>query len=42
MMLYCNKNPAKLEKFMADHGMPRVHYGVDREGTKVVASLPSN
>ena len=41
LMLYCAKNPRRLENFMKELGMPRVHYGVDREGTKVVASLPT-
>lgn len=39
LMLYCAKNPAKLEKYMADRNMPRVHYGVDFEGSKVVANI---
>ncbi len=39
LMLYCAKNPARLERYMADRGMPRVHYGVDFEGSKVVANI---
>lgn len=39
LMLYCEKNPAKLEAYMAERGMPRVHYGVDREGSKVVSNI---
>lgn len=39
MMLYCNQKHRRLEGFMESMGMPKVHYGVDREGTKVVASL---
>lgn len=39
LMLYSPKNHAALEKFMADAGMPRMHYTVEREGTKVVAQM---
>lgn len=39
LMLYCAKNPARLEKYMAERNMPRVHYGVDFEGSKVVANI---
>ena len=39
LMLYCAKNPTRLEKYMADRGMPRVQYGVDYEGSKVVANI---
>jgi D-glycero-alpha-D-manno-heptose-7-phosphate kinase len=39
LMLYCNKNPRRLEEYMTNLGMPRVHYGVDREGTKVMAHM---
>jgi D-glycero-alpha-D-manno-heptose-7-phosphate kinase len=42
LMLYCARAPRRLETFMKELGMPRVHYGVDREGTKVVASLPTS
>jgi len=27
---------------MAAHGMPRMHYMVEREGTKVVADMATN
>lgn len=39
LMLYCNKNPRKLEEYMAKLGMPRVHYSVDREGSKIMAHM---
>lgn len=39
MMLYCNKDPRRLEQYMESLGMPKIHYGVDREGTKVLASM---
>jgi D-glycero-alpha-D-manno-heptose-7-phosphate kinase len=39
LMLYCEKQPARLEKYMADRGMPRVQYGVDFEGSKVVTNV---
>jgi len=39
LMLYCAKNHPKLEQFMFEHGMPRMHYTVEAEGTKVVAQM---
>ena len=39
LMLYCDKEHAALERFMAEHGMPRMHYTVEPEGTKVVAQM---
>lgn len=39
LMLYCNRNHAGLEKFMHQQGMPRLHYTIDPEGTKVVTQL---
>jgi D-glycero-alpha-D-manno-heptose-7-phosphate kinase len=39
LMLYCPGNRAPLEKFMEDHGMPRMHYSIEPEGTKVVAQM---
>lgn len=39
LMLYSTKNHARLEHFMAEHGMPRMHYTVEPEGTKVVAQM---
>ncbi len=38
-MLYCNKGSRRLEEYMKSLGMPRIHYGVDREGTKVMAHM---
>ena len=39
LMLYSTKNHAELEKFMADRRMPRMHYTIEPEGTKVVAQM---
>ena len=39
LMLYSPKGHAALEAFMAAQGMPRMHYNVEREGTKVVAQM---
>jgi D-glycero-alpha-D-manno-heptose-7-phosphate kinase len=39
LMLYCSKYHTKLEQFMFDNGMPRMHYNVEPEGTKVVAQM---
>jgi D-glycero-alpha-D-manno-heptose-7-phosphate kinase len=39
LMLYCPKNRADLERFMDSHGMPRMHYTIEPEGTKVVAQM---
>ncbi|HEX7155394.1 MAG TPA: galactokinase [Thermoanaerobaculia bacterium] len=39
LMLYCPRNHAEVERFMHDHGMPRMHYTVEPEGTKVVAQM---
>jgi D-glycero-alpha-D-manno-heptose-7-phosphate kinase len=39
LMLYSTGHHAKLEQFMDDHGMQRVHYTVEPEGTKVVAQM---
>lgn len=39
LMLYCAKNHPRLEQFMFEHGMPRMHYTVEAEGTKVVAQM---
>src|SRR5205085_826527 len=41
LMLYCPKNHKQLERFMFAHGMPRLHYAVEWEGTKVVANVAS-
>lgn len=39
LMLYCPKNPTRLERFMAERGMPRIHYGVDFDGSTVVGNI---
>ena len=41
LMLYCPRDHKRLESFMMDHGMPRLHYAVEGEGSKVVANLAS-
>jgi len=39
LMLYCPSHHAALEQFMNARGMPRMHYTVEAEGTKVVTQL---
>ena len=39
LMLYSPKQHAALEKFMRQSSMPRMHYTVEPEGTKVVAQM---
>lgn len=39
LMLYAPKQHADLERFMQSRGMPRMHYTVEPEGTKVVAQM---
>lgn len=41
LMLYCPRDHRRLENFMAQQGMPRLHYAVEHEGSKVVANLSS-
>jgi D-glycero-alpha-D-manno-heptose-7-phosphate kinase len=41
LMLYCPREHRRLEHFMLSQGMPRLHYTVEPEGTKVVANLKS-
>lgn len=41
LMLYCPKNHTRLEQFMRSQGMPRLHYMVEHEGSKVVANFGS-
>ena len=36
LMLYCNQRHRELERFMAERGLPRMHYTVDPHGTRVV------
>jgi D-glycero-alpha-D-manno-heptose-7-phosphate kinase len=39
LMLYSSGHHGSLERFMKDHGMPRMHYTIEHEGTKVVAQM---
>lgn len=39
LMLYCAAQPKELERFMDQQGMPRMHYTIEPEGTKVVAQM---
>jgi len=39
LMLYSPGHHATLERFMAESGMPRMHYTIEPEGTKVVAQM---
>jgi D-glycero-alpha-D-manno-heptose-7-phosphate kinase len=39
LMLYSPRHHGALERFMDDNGMPRMHYTVEPEGTKVVAQM---
>lgn len=39
LMLYCPSGHRRLEAFMENRGMPRLHYNVAHEGSKVVANL---
>lgn len=41
VMLFCPDTSRRLEDFMEAHGLPRLYYNVEREGSKVVASLAS-
>jgi D-glycero-alpha-D-manno-heptose-7-phosphate kinase len=41
LLLYCPRGHKKLEAFMREQGMPRLHYAVEYEGSKVVANLTS-
>lgn len=41
LMLYCPRDHRRLEQFMLAQGMPRLHYNVEHEGSKVVANLTS-
>jgi D-glycero-alpha-D-manno-heptose-7-phosphate kinase len=38
-MLYCNRDHQGLERFMAERGMPRLHYTIELEGTKVITQV---
>lgn len=39
LMLYCPSDFGRLERFMEERGMPRMHYTIEPEGTKVVAQM---
>ena len=39
LMLYCPQHHAALERFMESRGMPRMHYTVEPEGTKVITQV---
>ena len=39
LMLYCPSQHAALGRFMAANGMPRMHYTVEPEGTKVITQV---
>jgi D-glycero-alpha-D-manno-heptose-7-phosphate kinase len=39
LMLYSPHHHAQLERFMEQRGMPRMHYTIEPEGTKVVAQM---
>jgi len=41
LMLYCPRQHKRLEEFMSAHGMPRLHYTLESEGSKVVANITS-
>jgi D-glycero-alpha-D-manno-heptose-7-phosphate kinase len=41
LMLYCPRDHKRLEAFMAANGMPRLHYGVQMGGSKVLADFDS-
>src|SRR5579875_1936585 len=39
LMLYCPAQHRRLESFMLANGMPRLHYNIEREGSKVLANF---
>jgi D-glycero-alpha-D-manno-heptose-7-phosphate kinase len=41
VMLYCPTEHKRLEEFMNSQGMPRLHYNIQMEGSKVVVDLDS-
>ena len=41
LMLYSPKENGGLEDFMAERGMPRLYYYLEREGAKIVANVAS-
>jgi len=42
LLLYCPKEHKKLEHYMLSLGMPRLHYTVEMEGSKVIANMATN
>ena len=42
LLLYCPKEHKKLEQYMLSLGMPRLHYTVEMEGSKVIANMATN
>lgn len=41
LMLYAPQRRRELERFMREQGMPRLHYRLEPEGSKVIANLAS-
>lgn len=41
LLLYCPSGHDRLDRFMAAQGMPRLHYTLEPEGSKVVANVGS-
>lgn len=39
LMLYCASHHSALERFMETRGMPRMHYTIEPEGTKVISQM---
>src|SRR6185295_12220854 len=39
LMLYCPRHHGALERFMAEREMPRMHYTIEPEGTKVITQI---
>lgn len=39
LMLYCPRDGQRLTEFMASHGMPRLTYGAEFEGSKVITNV---
>jgi D-glycero-alpha-D-manno-heptose-7-phosphate kinase len=39
LMLYCARDPLRLEDFLLSRGLPRLYYNLEAEGTKVVANF---
>ena len=42
LLLYCPKEYKKLEQYMLSLGMPRLHYTIEMEGSKVIANMATN